>query len=73
MEVSHVRETLRGPILGHGMGTTMSILVGWGQRCPQDVGTWMVTKMADLGTEQSGGIAITTFDPMEVTPPTPWR
>ena len=60
--VSHVRETLRGPTLGHGMGTTRSNLVGWGQRCPQD----LVTKMAELGTEQSGGIAITTIDPMEV-------
>ena len=56
----------RGPTLGHGMETTRSILVGWGQRCPQDVGTLMVTKMAELGTEQSGGIAITTVDPMEV-------
>ena len=60
--VSHVRETLRGPILGRGMGTTRSNLMGWGQRCPQDLGT----KMAELGTEQSGGIVITTVDPMEV-------
>ena len=65
--VSHVRETLRGPILGHGMGTTRSNLVGWGQRCPQDLGTSMVTKMAGLSTEHSADISITTVDPMEVT------
>ena len=55
--LSHMRGHWRGPTLGHGVGTTRSNLVGWGQRCPQDVGTWMVTKMADLGTEQSLGTA----------------
>ena len=66
--LSHMRGHWRGPTLGHGMGTTRSNLMGWGQRCPQDVGMLMVTKMAELGTKQSGGIAIATVDPMEVTP-----
>ena len=65
--LSHMRGHWRGPTLGHGMGTTRSNLVGWGQRCPQDLGMSTVTKMAELGTEQSGGISITTVDPMEVT------